>query len=139
MIARRIAMANPRLSLFRDSELPRVVVGRSSWLSLLGMQIPRAIRLFPPASVFFFILRVSAQTPDTAVIRGTVLDQSRAAVAGAEIAVTNHRTGMKNVFETDRVGNFAVAGLPIVGDYDVSVYKEGFAPAPINTVTLNDA
>lgn len=49
---------------------------------------------------------------DTAAIRGTVLDQSRAAVAGAEIAVTNNRTGMRRVMQTDGSGNFANRRTP---------------------------
>ena len=100
------------------------------------MRILGGIRVFILVSVFFGILPLSAQTPDTAVIRGTVLDQSRAAVVGAEITVTNNRTGTKHTLQTDSAGRFAVAGLPIVGDYDVSVQKEGFAAPPTRTVTL---
>src|SRR5580692_11338127 len=99
------------------------------------MQIPHALRF---AAVFFFasVLTLSAQTPDTGVIRGTVLDSSRAAVPAAEVTVTNNRTGMKHVAHTDGSGNFAIAGLSIEGDYDVSAHKEGFALAETKGVTL---
>ncbi len=100
------------------------------------MKIPRRIRLFTLASLLFFAFRLNAQTPDTAVIQGTVFDQSHAAVAGAQVTVTNTRTGMKQVRQTDAAGNFVVAGLSIVGDYDVSVHKDGFAHAQTGTVTL---
>ena len=103
--------------------------------SLIDMQIPHALRF---AAVFFFasVLTLSAQTPDTGVIRGTVLDSSRAAVPAAEVTVTNNRTGMKHVAHTDGSGNFAIAGLSIEGDYDVSAHKEGFALAETKGVTL---
>src|SRR5580704_16091613 len=99
------------------------------------MQIPHALRF---AAVFFFasVLTLSAQTPDTGVIRGTVLDSSRAAVPAAEVTVTNNRTGTKHVAHTDGSGNFAIAGLSIEGDYDVSAHKEGFALAETKGVTL---
>jgi len=100
------------------------------------MRISRCIRLFTLAYLFSCILRLDAQTPDTGVVRGTVFDQSHAAVVGAEVTVTNNRTGMKHVLQTDAAGNFVVAGLSIVGDYDVSVNKEGFALAQTKTVTL---
>jgi|ERR1700677_302312 hypothetical protein len=103
--------------------------------TLVGMQIRQGFSAF--VLVFMVcILRLSAQTPDTAVIRGTALDPSRAAVAGAEVTVTNNRTGMQHVLQTDGAGNFVVAGLSILGDYDVSVHKLGFALAETKGVTL---
>lgn len=81
-------------------------------------------------------LLLNAQTPDTAAIRGTVLDQSHAAVSRAEITITNSRTGLKRTAQTNNSGNFSVAGLTIEGDYDVSAQKEGFALAVSKGVTL---
>ncbi len=81
-------------------------------------------------------LLLNAQTPDTAAIRGTVLDQSHAAVSRAEITITNSRTGLKRTAQTNNSGNFSVAGLAIEGDYDVSAQKEGFALAVSKGVTL---
>jgi Carboxypeptidase regulatory-like domain/TonB dependent receptor len=98
---------------------------------------PRFVtRLF---SILFFIVSVltlSAQTPDTAVIRGTVFDQNHASVAGAEIIVTNSRSGSRHLLQTDGSGNFAVAGLVIEGDYDVSAHKDGFALAETKGLIL---
>ena len=81
-------------------------------------------------------LPLCAQTPDTAYIRGTVVDPSRAAVRGADITFTNHRSGFKRTAKTDDSGHFSVSGLPIEGDYDVTVQKEGFAVAMSTAVML---
>ena len=79
---------------------------------------------------------LDAQTPDTAAIRGAVVDQSHAAVSRAEITITNNRTGLKRTIQTDDSGNFSLAGLAIEGDYDVSAQKEGFVLAVSKGVTL---
>jgi hypothetical protein len=68
-----------------------------------------------------------AQTPDTATIRGTVFDPSHAVIAGAQVRVTNSLTGLERDTTSNQDGTFAIAGLPITGDYDVTVEKAGFA------------
>jgi hypothetical protein len=87
---------------------------------------------------FFLLcaLRLVGQTPDTGLIRGKVLDQSHAAVAGADVTLTNRRSGAKRAVQTDRSGTFALSGLAIEGDYDISAQKEGFAPAEVKELTL---
>lgn len=81
-------------------------------------------------SVFFTILVSAAsligQTPDTASIRGQVLDQTRAAVAGAEVKITNNRVGTERTTRSDASGHFSFSGLP-VGAYSLTVHKDQFA------------
>ena len=69
-----------------------------------------------------------AQTPDTVTLQGTVTDPSHAAVAQAEVTVENETTGLVRAAESDDAGHFALAGLPIVGAYTISINKNGFAP-----------
>jgi hypothetical protein len=107
--------------------------------------MPRANDTISRVSLFFlfaiflttlFSLRLSAQTPDTATIEGRITDQSSAAVAGAQITVTNSATGEQHTAVADSSGNFSVAGLPIGGNYTVTAHKEGFADGQANAITL---
>lgn len=101
-------------------------------------------RLEKLASVFsfaicftaIFSLAVLAQTPDTATIQGRVTDQSAASVPAATVTVANSSTGQQRVAQTDASGNFSIAGLPIAGDYTVTVHKEGFADGEARAITL---
>jgi len=91
---------------------------RIYWRSLLILLATASLPIF----------RVSAQTPDTATIRGTVMDSSHAAVKGATVTFLNRFTGATRTLVTDEAGEFSTGGLP-VGDYDVTARKEGFALA----------
>lgn len=89
--------------------------------------------------VFFFAvlsLIAQAQTPDTATIRGEVIDPSQAAIAGAQVTATNALTGAKRATETDGSGHFSLSGLPIAGVYEISAMKEGFAEQRATEITL---
>src|SRR5580698_2925202 len=77
-----------------------------------------------------------AQTPDTATLRGDVADQSQAPVGDAEVTLTNTRSGLKREVHTDDSGSFSVAGLPVAGQYDITVHKQGFAEAKLGAVIL---
>ena len=66
-------------------------------------------------------------------------DQSRASVVGADVTVTNRRTGLKRAVATDAAGKFSIAGLPIGGEYDIAVQKAGFAPATSNVTVIGGA
>jgi len=68
-----------------------------------------------------------AQTPDTAAIRGNIVDSTHAAIAGAQVRLTNSLTGLHRVVTSSQDGSFAIAGLPVTGDYDIVVDKPGFA------------
>jgi hypothetical protein len=67
-----------------------------------------------------------AQTPDTAILQGLVLDQSRGAVAGVQVTARNTQTGLERTAQTDSGGRFAIAGLPVLGTYGVTAVKAGF-------------
>jgi Carboxypeptidase regulatory-like domain/TonB dependent receptor len=82
-----------------------------------------------------FSLLALAQTPDTATLRGQVIDQTRAAVPMVQVTVTNTLTGLKRNAQTDDSGNYSIAGLPI-GAYDVVANKQGFAEMTPANVTL---
>jgi len=84
----------------------------------------------------FSLLTAFAQTPDTATVRGVVSDQSHALVPDAHVHVTNTLSGLDRVTTSGKDGSFVIAGLPIAGDYDVAVTKQGFAEARKDHVTL---
>ena len=99
--------------------------------------LPRVLVLFCVFS--FFSFHLSAQTPDTAVVRGSVVDQSHAVVAGADITISNQHTGLKRTAQTDASGKFSVSGLPIGGEYEISAQKQGFALATSNVTVIGGA
>ncbi|HXT87426.1 MAG TPA: TonB-dependent receptor, partial [Verrucomicrobiae bacterium] len=80
--------------------------------------------------------RISAQTPDTAIIQGRVTDQSGAAVPGATVTATNSASGQQRSTTTDDSGGFTIGGLPIGGEYTVVAHKEGFADGQASSITL---
>jgi hypothetical protein len=73
----------------------------------------------------------SAQT-FRGTILGTVIDQSGAAIPGAQISVKNQGTGLTRTTTSEDSGTYQVPELP-VGLYSVTVSKEGF-----ESVTLGD-
>lgn len=87
-------------------------------------------------TAFTFSPGMLAQTPDTATVQGQVTDQSGAAIPNATITVTNTATGERRSVQTDTSGNFSLAGLPIAGEYDILVQKEGFADGRLANITL---
>jgi hypothetical protein len=88
------------------------------------------------SALLVFALGASAQTPDTATIHGHVTDQSRAAVPGVQIKLTNALTTMERTAQTDASGSFSLEGLPIAGTYTVTATKQGFAEARVGDLTL---
>jgi hypothetical protein len=69
---------------------------------------------------------LAAQTPDAASIRGQVLDETKAAVPGAEVRITNSRVGADRTTHSGSDGRFSFSGLP-VGSYSLTVHKNQFA------------
>ncbi len=92
--------------------------------------------LFLAVLCLFLAVTLTGQTPDTAIVRGQVFDQSRAAVPGVEITLTNGQTGLKRTATTDSIGQFAISGVPISGEYDISAQKSGFAPGQLSNIYL---
>ena len=84
-------------------------------------------RLLAPTILLASYIGVSAQTPDTATIRGSVEDASHAALTGVQIHVVNSLTGLDRVVTSNSQGGFVIAGLPVAGEYDLTAAKDGFA------------
>jgi hypothetical protein len=57
-----------------------------------------------------------------------VLDPGSRAVPGAQIKITDLRTGVERNIQSDPLGKFTRSGLP-VGRYSVAAHKQGFAEA----------
>src|SRR5215471_1739324 len=90
-------------------------------------------------SLFIFLCTgflVLAQTPDTATLRGQVVDQSRAAVGDVQLSVSNALKGLRRTANTDHFGNFSIVGLPVAGAYTITAAKTGFADATVENVSL---
>src|SRR3984957_12999084 len=84
-------------------------------------------------STCLFSVVLTAQTPDTATLRGRVIDQTNAAVPMVQVTLSN--AVLKRSAQTDDSGNYSIAGLPI-GSYDVVASKQGFAEMKPVNVTL---
>jgi outer membrane receptor for ferrienterochelin and colicin len=81
--------------------------------------------------VFVFLLLAAAvhgQTPGTGAIRGRVLDSAGAAVAGAEVTVTNQATGFTRATRSDAQGLYTLPELPLTGTYRIRVSHQGSSP-----------
>ncbi len=72
-----------------------------------------------------FSLNALAQTSTGRVV-GVITDQSGATVSGAQVVVTNTATNARSETVAGADGTYQVLDLPI-GNYTVSVQKEGFA------------
>src|SRR5580698_10126938 len=86
--------------------------------------------------IIFCSVFTAAQTPDTSTLQGTVADPSHAAITRAHISAMNETTGLAHVVDSDSMGRFTLAGLPVSGAYTISVTKDGFATAQTTHVEL---
>jgi Carboxypeptidase regulatory-like domain len=86
----------------------------------------RLSRIVLAVLLLFSALFLAAQTPDASTLCGQVLDQTRAAVSGAEIKITNARLGAERSTRSDSSGYFSFSGLP-AGSYTLTVHKDQFA------------
>src|SRR5689334_7272421 len=83
-------------------------------------------RLSPVLALFLSAAFLTAQTPDTASVRGQVVDQTKAAITGAEVKITDARLGSERATRSDSSGRFSFSGLAI-GTYTLTVHKDQFA------------
>ena len=93
----------------------------------------RTFRLF---AILVFSFSVSAQTPDTATITGTITDSSKAPVAGVQIALKSSGSNLQRTATTGATGAYSIEGLPISGRYEITASKSGFAEAKVSDVSL---
>ena len=82
-------------------------------------------------------LALSAQTPDTATLRGRVVDQTNAGVPDADITIVNSLTGLLQTATSDASGNFYLGALPVSGTYTASASKANFSPTKVEGIALS--
>ncbi|MDX6500471.1 MAG: hypothetical protein QOG23_3731 [Blastocatellia bacterium] len=92
-------------------------------------------------SVLFVLVVVSwctalAQSPNTASMIVTVVDQNGAVVKGANVSVVNTATGAAREAASSEEGTVTIAALPLTGEYKVSVSMSGFATQDVTGLTL---
>jgi hypothetical protein len=93
--------------------------------------VPKILSCILPAGMAVLLLIFlfpSCALAQTAGLAGMVTDPSGAAIAGAEVTVSNMNTGASRSTTTGDAGWYQVLSLP-VGDYEVVVRKKGFAEA----------
>jgi outer membrane receptor for ferrienterochelin and colicin len=96
------------------------------WMFLLAVGL--CVAALTPAAL--------AQT--TSVVEGGVTDQQGAAIAGAEVRVSNASLAIERQTTSDSKGEYRIPGLP-AAVYSLTVTKEGFSTYKLNSVevTLN--
>jgi hypothetical protein len=88
-------------------------------------------------SLMFISLQAFAQGGGQAAIAGTVLDPSGAAIAGANVSITQKGTSAHRVVVTDASGAFNVPSLP-PATYTVAVQASGFKSYSSDITILAD-
>ena len=79
---------------------------------------------------------VVAQSPNTASIVVTVVDQNDAVVAGANVSVVNTATSATREIVSNDEGTATIAGLSLTGEYKVTVAMTGFTTEDVTGLTL---
>ena len=69
-------------------------------------------------------------------INGTVTDSSGGTVAGAQVKVFSHDTGLSRNVSTNDVGEYSASELP-VGAYNVTVTKEGYETTTLTGIPVS--
>ena len=79
---------------------------------------------------------VAAQSPNTATMIVTVVDQTGAVVKDAKVSVVNTATGAVREAVSGEDGSATIAALPLTGEYKVSVNMAGFTAKDVTGFTL---
>jgi Carboxypeptidase regulatory-like domain/TonB dependent receptor len=82
------------------------------------------------------VLCISSQTPDTASIRGQIVDQTGGVIKDASVSLLNRDTGAKRSVVADAAGLYQFSGLPLTGSYQLTIAKDGFASEQPAGLTL---
>ena len=77
-----------------------------------------------------------AQSPNTASLVVSVIDQTGAAVPGAQVSVVNTATGATRDVVSGAEGSATIAALSLSGTYKVSVTMPGFTADDVTGLTL---
>jgi len=84
----------------------------------------------------FIAKPVAAQSPNTATMIVTVVDQNSAIVKDAKVSVVNTATGAVRDAVTGEEGSATIAALSLTGEYKVTVAMTGFTAEDVNGLTL---
>ena len=95
----------------------------------------RGLLHFLFAIVVATLLCSSASAQTTASLRGTITDQSGAAVMGATLTLTNTGTGISRTESSNNLGAYLFDQVQ-VGKYKVTVEKSGFSTFIREGITL---
>lgn len=98
------------------------------------MKLPAAV-LCLTACLAFFVLPIAHTQQATALITGTVKDQSGAVVIGAKVTLTNSGTNVSRATRTGKDGNYVFTLVPI-GKYQLTVEQQGFDKYVQKGITL---
>jgi len=79
---------------------------------------------------------VFAQSPNTASMIVTVVDQNGAVVRGANVSVVNTATGATREAASGEDGKVTIAALPLTGEYKVTVTMSGFTAEDVPGLAL---
>src|SRR5713226_9693391 len=72
----------------------------------------------------------------TGSVRGTASDEQGAAIAGADVTITNADTGDSRSAKSDNDGNYSFQSLP-VGRYTLHAAKEGFKAFEVKDIVIH--
>jgi hypothetical protein len=96
----------------------------------------RAVRFSAFMFVFAFAFAGAVNAQQLyGVIRGQVLDQTKAAIPGAQVIATNTGTNIARTVSSQPDGSFEFLNLPI-GTYNLTVTKDGFQTYLATGITL---
>jgi hypothetical protein len=84
----------------------------------------------------FIAAPIAAQSPNTATLIVTAVDQNGAVVKGANVSVVNTATAATREAITGEDGTATIAALSVTGEYKVSVAMTGFTADDVTGLTL---
>ena len=90
------------------------------------------------AATLMLVVGITSYGQDTGYVSGTVSDKSGAAIAGAEVVITNVTGSSTRSTVTNSDGAYVVAGLP-GATYNITVSAKGFQKYVANGVVLDVA
>src|SRR5256714_4064626 len=88
------------------------------------------------ALLAFIAAPVAAQSPNTATMIVTVVDQSGAVVKDAKVSVVNTATGAVREVISGEEGSATIAALSVNGEYRVTVAMTGFNAEDVTGLKL---
>ena len=94
------------------------------------------LKLSVLAFALAFTANAPAQSPNTASIVVTVVDQNGAVVKSANVSVVNTATGATREAVSGDEGTATIAALPLTGEYKVTVTMSGFNAEDVSGLKL---